>query len=187
MARFTNCLLLIIFLNAQIVASEAVDYTTDIKPILVHKCYACHGVLKQQGGLRLDTGKSLITGGQSGATINLDNPLKSLLLSVMTGEAGFRMPPEGEGSHLSNAELDLFRSWISQGARVPDDEEPQADPKAWWSYQPIVRPEIPDTNSNWVRTSIASFIEQTRGQQQLHHVEEASRAQWLRRIQTLAP
>ena len=182
MACLTNCLLILVFLNAQIAASEAVDYTTDIKPILVHKCYACHGVLKQQGGLRLDTGKSLIEGGQSGATINLNNPLESLLLSVLTGEAGFRMPPENEGSHLSADELDLFRNWISQGARVPDDEEPQADPKAWWSYQLISRPAIPGTESDWARNAIDRFIDQTRRQQQLSHMDEASREQWIRRV-----
>jgi len=182
MARLTNCLVLYIFLNAQIAASESVDYTTDIKPILVHKCYACHGVLKQQGGLRLDTGKSLIAGGESGPTINLNTPHRSLLLLVLTGEAGVRMPPEDEGSHLTNSELDLFRNWISQGAPVPDDEEPQADPKAWWSYQPISRPEVPGADSDWSRNVIDRFIDQTRRQQQLGHVDEAGRAQWIRRV-----
>src|SRR5262249_5888289 len=33
----------------------AVDYSRDVKPILAKRCVACHGVLKQKAGLRLDT------------------------------------------------------------------------------------------------------------------------------------
>ena len=33
----------------------AVDYATQIKPLLKQKCYACHGGLKQKAGLRLDS------------------------------------------------------------------------------------------------------------------------------------
>ena len=37
-------------------AADPVAYSTRIKPILVAHCYACHGALKQESGLRLDTG-----------------------------------------------------------------------------------------------------------------------------------
>ncbi len=33
----------------------AVEYLRDVKPILRARCYACHGALKQEAGLRLDT------------------------------------------------------------------------------------------------------------------------------------
>ena len=36
-------------------AEEQVDYGKQVKPILLERCYACHGALKQEGGLRLDT------------------------------------------------------------------------------------------------------------------------------------
>ena len=32
-----------------------VDYLRDIKPLLKHHCYACHGALKQEAKLRVDT------------------------------------------------------------------------------------------------------------------------------------
>ena len=40
---------------AHVLRVEAVDYSSQIKPLLKQKCYACHGGLKQKAGLRLDT------------------------------------------------------------------------------------------------------------------------------------
>jgi hypothetical protein len=48
-------------------ADDQVNYATQIKPIFQARCYACHGALKQKGGLRLDTAASAIRGGQEPA------------------------------------------------------------------------------------------------------------------------
>ena len=47
-------------------AAEKVDYLRDIKPLLRTKCYSCHGVLKQESGLRLETLALMQKGGESG-------------------------------------------------------------------------------------------------------------------------
>ena len=44
-------------------AAEQVDYVKQIKPLLAAKCYACHGALKQEGGLRLETLELMLQGG----------------------------------------------------------------------------------------------------------------------------
>ena len=41
-------------LSPQILRAET-DYLRDIKPVLKARCYACHGALKQEANLRLDT------------------------------------------------------------------------------------------------------------------------------------
>ncbi len=41
-------------------------YQKKIKPILVARCVACHGALKQESGLRLDTGAFARQGSSSG-------------------------------------------------------------------------------------------------------------------------
>ena len=154
MFRFVTFTILLVCYSAQILAADNVDYTTQIKPILKLKCYSCHGTLKQQANLRLDTGISLITGGDSGTTVNVDDPSASLLIEVITGEAGFLMPPEDAGAALSEEEIKLVSDWIAQGAKVPKTEEPQADPKTWWSYQPVTSPKLPSTDSAWARNPI---------------------------------
>lgn len=36
--------------------ASAADYEKDIKPLLKERCVACHGTVKQKGGLRQDAG-----------------------------------------------------------------------------------------------------------------------------------
>ena len=112
--------------------AQGVDYLRDVKPLLAHKCYACHGALKQQAGLRLDTGLSILKGGESGPSVVPGNPDDSLLIQVLTGDAGFQMPPANEGSPLDGQEFQLIRQWIVDGAVVPKEEDSQADPERWW-------------------------------------------------------
>ena len=82
-------------------------------------------------------------------------PNESLLLQVITGEAGFQMPPANEGSPLTDEEQSLIRDWIASGASIPEQEEPQADPRSWWSYRPIQRPAVPDVRRDkWSRNDI---------------------------------
>jgi len=168
-----------------LIASSAIgaDYLRDVKPLLEHKCYACHGSLKQLGGLRLDTAEDLIKGGDSGTTLTAGQLTDSLLLDVLTGDAGFQMPPANEGSPLTDDEIQLIRDWISSGAPVPDDEEPQADPRAWWSYQPNRRPPLPELkNPGWCRSDIDYFVAGPREKQALPVVAEATKEAWLRRV-----
>src|SRR4051795_582620 len=78
-------------------AEDRVDYTTQIKPVLQARCYACHGVLKQKGGLRLDTAAMAIRGGKSLAAITPGDVGASLLIDrVSADDEADRMPPEGE-------------------------------------------------------------------------------------------
>jgi hypothetical protein len=86
-------------------AAERVDYVTHIKPILAARCYACHGALRQRAELRLDTAAFLKTGGESGAAIEPGNSQDSLLIAMLTGESGVRMPPEEEGAPLTADEI----------------------------------------------------------------------------------
>jgi Protein of unknown function (DUF1553)/Protein of unknown function (DUF1549)/Planctomycete cytochrome C len=159
------------------------DYLENVKPLLAHKCFACHGALKQQGGLRVDTAASLMTGGDSGPVVIPGQPSDSLLMQVVTGEAGFRMPPENDGAQLTDDEIAVIRSWIAQGAIAPESEQPQNDPRAWWSYQPIVRPDKPQVaETNWCRSGIDRFVAAKREQQSFPHVDPAEREVWLRRV-----
>ena len=49
-------LCLLVLIGAGPLSAADVDYTKDVKPLLAHKCTACHGPLKQAAGLRLDAG-----------------------------------------------------------------------------------------------------------------------------------
>ncbi|MGE0605492.1 MAG: PSD1 and planctomycete cytochrome C domain-containing protein [Pirellulales bacterium] len=164
-------------------AVEEVDYERQVKPLLKQRCYACHGALKQQGGLRLDTGASIRAGGGSGAAVQPGDAGQSLLLQVVRGEAGFTMPPEGEGTSLTKAEIALLTRWVEQGAPSPEDEEPEADPQTFWSYQPVTRPAVPTIqNAEWAGNPIDAFIAAEHEQRGLSPRPPADRAVLLRRV-----
>lgn len=113
-----------------------VSYEHDIKPLLKTKCWACHGPLKQESSLRLDTGELIRQGGDSGPAVNLSNLDESLLLQRITSQDEYeRMPPEGEP--LTSKQVGLLREWIRQGATSPVNEEPQQDPREHWAFQPV--------------------------------------------------
>ena len=125
-------------------AADSIDYIREIKPILTQRCFPCHGAIKQNSKLRLDTVASMLRGGSRGAVIVPGQPSDSLLVDAITGDAGFRMPPENEGTRLNAEEIDKFKRWIADGAKHPDDEQPAVDPKNYWSYLPVKRPAVPN-------------------------------------------
>ncbi len=127
------------------VADETVDYAKQVKPILQARCFACHGVLKQEAKLRLDTAAAMKTGGESGAGIQTGDATASLLVQkVSATDEAERMPPEGEP--LTPAQITLLTNWIKQGAIAPADEQPERDPRDHWSFKTPVRPPVPKIN-----------------------------------------
>ncbi|WP_298866356.1 PSD1 and planctomycete cytochrome C domain-containing protein [uncultured Gimesia sp.] len=158
--QYCLTLFLATFLSAvTALAEEQVDYLKEIKPLLKTKCLSCHGPLKQQSGFRVDTAKFLQKGGENEIGFEPGKANESFLLGVLTGDAGFRMPPEGGGKHLTADELKLIRDWINSGAHAPENEQPENDPRQFWSYQLQQKPAVPKVkNAKWVRNEIDAFL-----------------------------
>ncbi len=114
-----------------------------VKALLRERCFACHGSLKQEAGLRLDTVAAMHTGGSSGPAITPGNATDSHLLQrTSSPDASTRMPPEGRP--LEPAQLQLLASWINAGAKPTDHDTPEADPLAHWAFQPPTQTPLPD-------------------------------------------
>jgi mono/diheme cytochrome c family protein len=151
---------------------DSIDYVRQIKPVLQARCYACHGVLKQEAGLRLDTAALAIKGGDSGTAIKLDAPDASLLLQrISATDDATRMPPEGEP--LKPAEIAAFKAWLLNGAKAPIDEKPERDPRDHWAFRAPIRPQVPKlSDSDWVQNPIDAFIVA----EQWHHSSTARKS-----------
>ena len=66
-----------------------------VRPVLVEKCYGCHGADKQKGGLRLDSRDALRTGGDSGPALIPGKPDESRLVrAVRHSDKSLKMPPD---------------------------------------------------------------------------------------------
>ena len=73
---FTVCVVVSSWLRADDAADGAKFFENEVRPILVKRCYECHGEKKQKGGLRVDGIAFLKAGGDTGPA----NPI-SLRLS----------------------------------------------------------------------------------------------------------
>ncbi|MDB5391699.1 MAG: Planctomycete cytochrome, partial [Planctomycetaceae bacterium] len=163
-------------------AEDSVDYARQIKPVLQARCFACHGVLKQQAGLRLDTAAFAIRGGESGPAIKAgDLEASPLLQRISATEESERMPPEGEP--LKPAEIAALKAWVAQGAKAPVDEKPERDPHDHWAFKSPVRPAVPIVaNQDWVKNPIDAFIAAEYQKRGLTPQRAADRRIWLRRV-----
>lgn len=164
-------------------AEQTVDYIRQVKPLLEKRCYACHAALQQKGGLRVDTAESLKQGADSGAVILPGNADKSPLIEVVLRTGDVKMPPDGEGAPLTADEIQLLRQWINAGATGPAKEQPQSDPRDWWSYRPPQRSAIPVVKrAEWARSPIDAFLAAKHEELGLSPRPAADRATWLRRV-----
>jgi mono/diheme cytochrome c family protein len=173
-----------------VVAAEetpaAVDYDGQVKPLLARYCVSCHGAQKQKSGLRLDTAAAALQGGDSGAAITPGKPDESLLFRMLTGADGLAaMPPKGQPQPTAD-EIGLLKAWIDQGAKVPANEVPEDAAKKGqkhWSFQPVVRPELPAVkNGGWIRNPIDAFILGRLEREGLTPSPEADRVTLIRRL-----
>ncbi len=175
---------LVLGLVASGVAAEAptVDYERQIKPILREKCFACHGALKQESSLRVDTVASMREGGDLGAAIVPGDPEASLLFQrVRSDEAGDRMPLEGV--YLSDEQLKMLETWIAEGAVGPENEQPDPDPRDHWSFRSPQRPQVPAApEGESCENAIDNFLAAKRAEHGLKAVGPADRATLLRRV-----
>ncbi|MCX7401457.1 MAG: DUF1553 domain-containing protein [Planctomycetales bacterium] len=159
----------------------AVDYTRDVKPILHERCYSCHGALKQEGGLRLDTAELARKGGDNGAAVIAKDPVSSPVISRITAtDESLRMPPEGKP--LTPEQIALITRWIESGAESPANEESEEDPRQHWAYKKPVRPELPVVAGNQSSNPIDAFIAAQRETRGVVPMPPTDKATLLRRV-----
>ena len=164
-------------------AAAPVDYARDVKPILAAKCYRCHGPLKQESGLRLDTVALMRKGGERGAAIVAGRASESLIIKAVRGGDDIeRMPAESKP--LSDGEMGLIAAWIDSGAAAPTDDKP-ADPREHWAFRAPIRPllpfQSPQTHPAWSRGPIDTLISAGHSKLGLRPQGEAPRHALLRR------
>ncbi|NOX99346.1 MAG: hypothetical protein GXP30_06400 [Verrucomicrobia bacterium] len=109
------------------VLSRALEFETDIQPILKKKCYKCHSGPKAKKGLQWDSSKVVAEWIKEGkdSVIIPGNPAKSeMYIKVEQGTKNHPdgMPPlrRGDGP-VSEGQLKLIGKWIAEGAKMAGD------------------------------------------------------------------
>ena len=124
----------------------------------------CHGLKKQESGLRLDSLPAARKGGElAGPAINLDRPLQSPLLRAIRHEGDLAMPPQEK---LSPPEIQAVTRWLQSGAPWPQrDVSPTQRPdpaEAWrdhWAARPVKPQRVPSVRAeDRVYTPLDAFV-----------------------------
>ncbi|WP_310820653.1 PSD1 and planctomycete cytochrome C domain-containing protein [Stratiformator vulcanicus] len=159
-------------------------YLDEVKPLLAEKCAACHGPLRQEGGLRLDAAELILKGGDSGAIVDSKRPEDSLVIERVNAEPLLRMPPPDEGEPLTRHEVHLLRRWIETGTPAPESEPWLPGPEAHWAYQPVRRPEVPEADliTQVSANPIDRFLHEEMRKSGTHPLPQTDDATLLRRV-----
>jgi hypothetical protein len=125
------------------------DFDTEVRPLLVKHCVACHSGSAAKGGLDLTNLAAATKGGESGVAIVPGNVEKSLLWTKISLA---EMPPE---KPLDEGTKSVLRRWITSGAQwgagpidllgTTTDQRAGYD---WWALQPIQRPAVPESGES---------------------------------------
>ncbi|MDH3718434.1 MAG: DUF1549 domain-containing protein, partial [Planctomycetota bacterium] len=128
-------------------------FRSQVQPILSTRCFACHGPDEdsREAGLRLDTEAGVLAELDSGqrAVVRGQPQASELILRITAADEDLRMPPADSGEQLTQAEVEILRKWIADGA-------------VWqghWAFSPLTRPQPPQVQQrDWIKTPVDTFI-----------------------------
>ena len=152
-----------------------VGFNDDIRPIFAEHCVACHGGVKQAGGLSFVYRDNVFAGGDSGqpAVVPGDLDESYLIERVTDPDPETRMPPGEHGPALSAAEIDRLKQWIAAGAKW---ETP-------WAFTPPRATPLPDVNdTTWCRVPLDRYVLARLESAAQTPSPPAERGEWLRRV-----
>lgn len=175
-SRFLGVLAVCFGFLASVDAVEpAIDFNTEVRPIFLKHCLACHGGVKQAGGVSLVTRELALAESDSGDPPIWpgDSEASYLMDRVADPDEDYRMPPPEHGRGLDEGEIATLREWIDQGARWDQ-------PWAFVPPEPVTPPVVQATE--WPRARIDAFVLSRLEAEGLTPSPEADRGQWLRRV-----
>jgi hypothetical protein len=160
-------------------------FESRIRPVLIEKCYKCHGSEKASSEFRVDSRNALLEGGEVGVAIVPGKPGESLLLDAIDpSNEDLQMPPDDP---LPANVIADFRKWIQNGAAWPksvgDGPDAAFGAKRHWAFMPVVMPPPPDvSDESWVKTPVDRFVLRKLDQAGIGPSVQADRATLIRRL-----
>lgn len=94
----------------------AVNFRTQVKPILSANCVGCHNAKNAGGKLDLSSKAGIQKGGLSGKVYVAGKGSTSLIVKRLKGKGGALMPMGGDP--LKASQINLITRWINEGGRM---------------------------------------------------------------------
>ena len=150
---------------------EQIDFGRDIQPILANHCYACHGPGEKvrEAGLRLDRRQSAV---EHEAVVPGQADDSELIRRILSDESDEQMPPAEFNKPLLEAQKQLLRNWIDQGAEYGRH----------WAFKPIAKPVPKVVENDWARSELDQFVLKRLQGRGIDPAAETDRECYLRRV-----
>jgi hypothetical protein len=162
--------------EAKTAGAKPIDFDRQIRPILSDTCFACHGPDEKQrvANLRLDETEGLFVDRRGHKIIVPGNSAASKLYQkISSKDPKLQMPPVYANRSLTEAQVELIKAWIDQGAKW----------ERHWAWIPPKRLPPPEANeAQWVRNPIDNFVLSRLEREGLKPSPEADKATLLRRV-----
>lgn len=177
-----SAIVVLVALYTQFYSHTAVDFSTDVKPILNKHCISCHGGVKKNAEFSLLFEEEAFASTESGLPAILPGDVKSssFIQRLHEKDPELRMPYNKPA--LSKEEIDILTRWVKQGAQWGKH----------WAYKPIEKSEVPkstlwasptkDSDTNFFRNEIDHFVSEKLKKQGLTPSPEAEHMTLLRRV-----
>ena len=170
--RLFSCV--VIFLGGLLTAWGKVEYDREVLPILTAKCLACHGpdASQQKAGLRLDDPEAAYMERNGLRAVVPGEPAQSELVHrIFSKDQDEVMPPPGEGTELTDAEKDIIKRWIREGAQY----------ERHWAFRSPVKRGLPNVKGGAVQ-AIDTFVQEALSMAGFELQEEAAKEELIRRV-----
>ena len=161
--------------GGQFSTAGEIGFNRDVRPIFIKNCTACHGGVKEAGGVSLIFRKDLLAKAKSGNTpVIPGKPEESELIKRVTSKDPDEvMPQPDHGPPLNEKEIAILEKWISEGAKWEEH----------WAFIDPVDNKVTDLeNPGWVSQSLDRHVLKKIEANGLQPSPEASAAEWLRRV-----
>ena len=100
-------------------ATRPIDFAKDIQPIFEASCVQCHARGKSKGNFSLETRADWMEGGDAGPPAIAGKSAESYVVELISGlDPEIVMPQKGK--KLTREQVALFRAWIDQGMKWPE-------------------------------------------------------------------
>ena len=165
--KYLSILITMILAGEISTAEEPFSYSRDVQPILSDHCFTCHGPddNSRKADLRLDLRDDAV----AAAIEPGDSDASELILRTHSDDADAIMPPAEFKKPLTDAEKDILKRWVDEGAEY----------EAHWAFVAPTKAKIPDGKA---QNPIDRFIDAKLSENNLTPSPRTDNATLLRRL-----
>lgn len=172
--RTYEALLAASFFSVGSAASE-ISFNRDVRPIFAKNCTACHGGVKEAGGISFIFRDRLLVEGDSGsiAIVPGKPDVSEMIRRIKSKDPDEIMPQPKHGPPLSSDDIATLEKWIEEGAKWEEH----------WAFMPPVEKQVSGlVKEDWVSVPLDRHVLKAIELAGLQPSPESSAAEWLRRV-----